>query len=374
MTTTHPSANDSGLNLDRRVHELKTDPAVFAAVLAGVKTHEIRLNDRDFQVGNALLLRETTATGADMRLLPRTYPLTYTGRIATRIVSHIQTGYGLADGWCILSFAALANQPAPTVPPGDALRDLWIHEDMDDDQTATVLGMGLHAVRKAYSQAREDLRVWTRRALTAEAALAHQPAQEQAEPLGEVILFGGDSDLKEVAWRKGKLPPVGTKLYAAQQEPVAAPQQAAAPGALLEILRDVHNTLESQADSDIDHFEDDEEEREGAPMQYAARRVMEVMGMLKAAAPSAPGTPEAPKPAHGPRDDYYLLANGRRLGLEPISRVRNMPNWVLAMELFATGSTSAHQLCRDAGVDPDSTTTQRAAQLDGGQEGSESNG
>lgn len=87
---------------------------------------------------------------------------------------------------------------------------------------------------------------------------------------------------------------------------------------------------------------------------------------------SAPGTPEAPKkPAHGHRDDYYLLANGRRLGLEPISRVRNMPNWVLAMELFATGSTSAHQICHDAGIDPDSTTIQRAAQLDGGQEGSD---
>jgi len=90
---------------------------------------------------------------------------------------------------------------------------------------------------------------------------------------------------------------------------------------------------------------------------------------------SATGAPEAPqKPAHGHRDDYYLLANGRRLGLEPISRVRNMPNWVLAMELFATGSTSAHQICHDAGIDPDSTTIQRTAQLDGGQEGSESNG
>ena len=145
-------------------------------------------------------------------------------------------------------------------------------------------------------------------------------------------------------------------------------ERAAALGALLEILRDVHDTLASESDSDIDHFEDDEEEREGAPVQYAARKVMEVMDMLKAAAPSAPGTLEAPKkPAHGHRDDYYMLANGRRLGLEPISRVRNMPNWVLAMELFATGSTSAHQLCRDAGIDPDSTTIQRAAQLDGGQ-------
>lgn len=37
--------------------------------------------------------------------------------------------------------------------------------------------------------------------------------QEAAQPVGEVVLFG--ADCKEVAWKKGKLPPVGTKLYAA---------------------------------------------------------------------------------------------------------------------------------------------------------------
>jgi len=78
-----------------------------------------------------------------------------------------------------------------------------------------------------------------------------------------------------------------------QERAHLAAQQAAAPGAALAILRDVHDTLSSESDSDIDHFEDDDEEREGAPVQYAARKVMEVMDMLKAA-PSAPGTPEAP--------------------------------------------------------------------------------
>lgn len=60
-------------------------------------------------------------------------------------------------------------------------------------------------------------------------ALLAQPVDdEQAEqqPAGEIILFGGDSDLKEVSWRKGKMPEVGTKLYAApiaqaEQKPVA---------------------------------------------------------------------------------------------------------------------------------------------------------
>jgi len=68
-------------------------------------------------------------------------------------------------------------------------------------------------------------------------------------------------------------------------------QQAAARGVLLVILRDVHDTLSSESDSDIDHFEDDEEEREGAPVQYAARKIMEVMDMLTAP-PRARGIPE----------------------------------------------------------------------------------
>lgn len=106
----------------QQTHELKTDPEVFAAVHAGLKTHEIRLNDRDFVVGDTLLLCETRHRGADMRFSPSTYPLEYTGRTETRTISHIQTGYGLADDWCILSFAATAS-PQPAVPQGWQVRN-----------------------------------------------------------------------------------------------------------------------------------------------------------------------------------------------------------------------------------------------------------
>jgi hypothetical protein len=95
--------------LEIRTHELKTDPEVFVAVVAGKKTHEIRLNDRGFQVGEDLLLRETVSSGAEMKAGA---PLVYTGRATVRTVSHIQTGYGLADGWCILSFARFDHAPA----------------------------------------------------------------------------------------------------------------------------------------------------------------------------------------------------------------------------------------------------------------------
>lgn len=39
-----------------RIHELKTDPKPFDAVYDGRKLCEVRNNDRDFQVGDLLLL------------------------------------------------------------------------------------------------------------------------------------------------------------------------------------------------------------------------------------------------------------------------------------------------------------------------------
>lgn len=86
-----------------KTHILKTDPTAFADVLSGAKTFEIRFNDRGFEVGDTLQLLETEHDGADMRAGA---PLIYTGREITKTVSHIQTGYGLAEGWCCLSFAS----------------------------------------------------------------------------------------------------------------------------------------------------------------------------------------------------------------------------------------------------------------------------
>jgi hypothetical protein len=55
---------------------------------------------------------------------------------------------------------------------------------------------------------------------------------------------------------------------------------------------------------------------------------------------------------------FYLLANLRGI---VSTAYKTQPNWVIAMRLFAVGSTSARAICRDAGIDPDSTEVRPTA-------------
>jgi Domain of unknown function (DUF3850) len=46
-----------------RTHSLKTWPGPFAAIVNGSKTHEIRVDDRGYMVGDVLHLREYDPAG-----------------------------------------------------------------------------------------------------------------------------------------------------------------------------------------------------------------------------------------------------------------------------------------------------------------------
>lgn len=83
-------------------HELKTDALVFDAVKRGEKTFEIRKDDRDFVVGDVLILRKTVHSGEEMK---QGAPLYYEGEPLRQRVSYILRGpcYGLAAGWVIMS-------------------------------------------------------------------------------------------------------------------------------------------------------------------------------------------------------------------------------------------------------------------------------
>ena len=85
-------------------HELKTDQSVFILSWTGVKPFEIRLNDRDFRSGDILILKETRYSDEEMK---SGKPLEYTGRQLTRRVDFIVSGYGLQDGWVVMTVAVM---------------------------------------------------------------------------------------------------------------------------------------------------------------------------------------------------------------------------------------------------------------------------
>ena len=85
-----------------KTHELKTDPQVYDAVAFGGKSFELRLNDRNFKVGDTLLLRRTEYSGIEMNA---GMPLEFSGKESVWEVTHILHGpiYGLNSGWVIMS-------------------------------------------------------------------------------------------------------------------------------------------------------------------------------------------------------------------------------------------------------------------------------
>ncbi len=84
------------------IHELKIKSIHFPDVLAHRKTHEVRFNDRNYQAGDCLNLREIDENGD------------YTGQEANAEVSHVLRGgqFGIAEGWCVLSLKNCTSKSA----------------------------------------------------------------------------------------------------------------------------------------------------------------------------------------------------------------------------------------------------------------------
>ena len=85
-------------------HELKVWPGFFQAIKDGRKTFEVRKNDRDYQLGDVLRLREYEP-GPDR----------YTGREWERRVSYIMYGddvlgfaFGIKTGFVVMGLESIA--------------------------------------------------------------------------------------------------------------------------------------------------------------------------------------------------------------------------------------------------------------------------
>lgn len=78
------------------IHELKTWPEYFEEVLMAHKNFEVRKHDRNYQVGDTLILKEYDPTNG-----------TYTGRELARGISYILPGgdFGIEKGFCVMSLS-----------------------------------------------------------------------------------------------------------------------------------------------------------------------------------------------------------------------------------------------------------------------------
>jgi hypothetical protein len=84
--------------MPRQLHELKCIPPHFQHVVDGTKRFEVRLNDRDYQLGDLLDLQEyVPATEA------------FTGRSCLTMVTYVLKGgqYGIHDAYVVLGIKVI---------------------------------------------------------------------------------------------------------------------------------------------------------------------------------------------------------------------------------------------------------------------------
>ena len=79
------------------IHELKIQSEYFVAVNNKTKTFEIRKNDRDFKVGDKILLREIDSCGR------------YTGRSAWRKITYI-TDYAQQENYVVMAIDEIEEE------------------------------------------------------------------------------------------------------------------------------------------------------------------------------------------------------------------------------------------------------------------------
>ena len=80
------------------VHNVKIHPIEFENLCVGLKRSEYRKNDRDYRINDLMILNEWQPT--------EEY---YTGRSATVLITHVQTGFVIPDGYAVLSIQMINN-------------------------------------------------------------------------------------------------------------------------------------------------------------------------------------------------------------------------------------------------------------------------
>ena len=112
---------------ENNTHELKILPQYFDDVASGKKSFEIRKADRDFKVGDFLILKEWEGG-------------MYTGRAVVAKVDYIYQGdgsYGLSEEYCILGL--YKSKPKMPLAELNLLTSMIIDLDLKYSQTQEAL-------------------------------------------------------------------------------------------------------------------------------------------------------------------------------------------------------------------------------------------
>lgn len=89
------------------VHDLKTDSDVFDDVQTGIKTFEVRPDDRAYGIGDELVLHEWDPKARTVDHNQVEHVGAYTGRSCRRQVRYMLRGpgYGVQDGYVVMGLA-----------------------------------------------------------------------------------------------------------------------------------------------------------------------------------------------------------------------------------------------------------------------------
>lgn len=89
-----------------KAHDLKCDTEFFQPLLDGLKPFDIRQNDREYDVGDLLMLHEHTRCGNCHKLHPSTScpDGKYTGRTCVRTVTY-KTAFAQKPGFIVMGLA-----------------------------------------------------------------------------------------------------------------------------------------------------------------------------------------------------------------------------------------------------------------------------
>ena len=118
-----------------RVHDLKTWPEPYTAILDGRKHFEIRQDDRGYAVGDILLLKEFDPS--KVGFMSPSY-VGFTGREIRAVVTYMVPGgaWGLPSNLCVMNIRVL--EPQSSVVPDSTKVACWscINVGPDDGSTS----------------------------------------------------------------------------------------------------------------------------------------------------------------------------------------------------------------------------------------------